>query len=84
MAGFADHCAGPVEASYWPVTVRASEHGRVVATKVVSYDKDRNRYQFSLPPGRYVISALGSADAPQAVVVRPGQRAIANFPNTCY
>jgi hypothetical protein len=77
----AAHCAGPPAPSL-PVLVCAREHGRV-ASQVVSYQKHLDHYRFSLPSGRYVISAQGSADPPRLVILHPGEHVIVNFPNSC-
>lgn len=84
VVGTAAHCAGlPRAAALLPVTVIAREHERVVATQTVSYLKDHDRYRLSLRPGRYTISAPRSADGPQAVDLRSGERAIVDFADGC-
>jgi hypothetical protein len=83
VAGVAAHCAGPPQAALLPVTMTARSHGHTVAREVVRYRKDRDRYRLSLHPGRYVISARGSADPPRAVNLHPGERLVVNFPDLC-
>jgi hypothetical protein len=66
-----------------PVKVSAREHGRIVATVVVSYRKDRDRYRLVLPPGHYVISASGASHVPQSVVLHSREHLTVNFANVC-
>lgn len=83
VSGVAAHCAGPPQAALLPVWVAARSDGRTVASQVVRYRKDHDRYRLSLPQGRYVISARGSADPARAVVLHPGARIAINFPDRC-
>jgi len=45
--------------------------------------KDRDRYRLVLPPGRYVITASGSADVPLRVVLHSGEHVTINFSDFC-
>jgi hypothetical protein len=83
VTGVAAHCAGPVSATNLPVRVTARADGRTVASEVVRYLKDHDRYRLSVPPGRYVISARGSADKGRSVRLHPGERIVVNFPDLC-
>jgi len=83
VSGVAAPCAGPASAALGPVEVSAREHGRTVASQVVSLKKDRDRYRLVLPPGRYVITASGSADVPLRVVLHSGEHVTINFPDFC-
>lgn len=85
VTGIASPCAGPPVAEMQSVTVFAIQHGRTVATQVTHYKGRHDRYRFALSPGRYTISAPGSADkSGQLVLVRSGHTSTVNFPNYCY
>jgi hypothetical protein len=84
VTGFAAPCAGPALIAGGTVRVSANRHGRAVAAVVVDPLKRDGHFKLSLPPGRYVLSAFGSADAPQVVVLHPGEHVAVNFPNLCY
>jgi hypothetical protein len=83
VAGYAAHCAGPPPAALLPVTVAARSDGRTVASEVVRYLKDHDRYRLLLRPGRYVISARGSADPPRVVMLHPAEHIGVNFQDRC-
>jgi hypothetical protein len=81
--GVAAPCASALGSQFVPVTVIVREHGRVVATTVVSYRSNRDRYRLSLRPGQYTISAPQSADEPERVVLESGERLTVNLLNRC-
>ncbi len=81
VRGFAAPCAGPPSAATKPITVDASRGGRVVASQTRRYPKAT--YRLTLKPGRYRISAPGSADPSRVVLVRSGHTMTVNFPDTC-
>jgi hypothetical protein len=84
VTGIAAPCAGPPAAELRSVTVIASRDGRTVATQVTQDKGRHDRYRFTLAPGRYEISAPGSADkSAQMVRVRSGRTSTVNFPNYC-
>jgi len=88
VTGVAAPCGGPPARSGlpgWvlePVRVSAVAHGRTVASVVVSYRKDRDRYWLSLRPGKYAITSPG-APRGTVVTVQAGQQITANLPDLC-
>ena len=89
VTGVAAPCGGPQVGSGlpgWalqPVRVSAILNDRTVASEVVSYRKDRDRYQLSLRPGHYAIVSAGDPLPGTAVNLRPGQRIRLNLPDRC-
>jgi hypothetical protein len=84
VAGVAEHCSGAYLSKPLPVRVVAHSDGRIVASEVVRYLKDHEKYRLSLPPGAYVISAHGSADPARAIRLHAGERIVLNFPDRCF
>lgn len=88
VTGVAAPCGGPPALSGlpgWvlaPIRVRAMANGRTVASVVVSYRKDRDRYRLSLRPGQYAIVSLGDPQG-KVVTVQAGRRITANLPDLC-
>lgn len=89
VTGVASPCGGPAgpgsQLPGWvfePVHVQAVLGGHTVATEVVSYRKDRDRYWLSLQPGKY---SIASTSDPRGVMVtlRAGQRVTVNIPDLC-
>ena len=78
VAGFAAACANQALPDR-SVQVSANAHGRAVATVVVDSLKDHLRYKLSMPPGRYVLRAFGTADSPQVVLLHPGEHVTVSF-----
>ncbi len=89
VTGVAAPCGGPAAIGSglpgWvllPVKVSAILNGHTVASEVVSYRKDRDRYRLSLRPGHYAI--VSTSDPDDAVVnLRGGQRITLNLPDLC-
>jgi hypothetical protein len=63
--------------------VSAIRNGHVVASEVVSYRKDGDRYRLSLQPGHYAIVTAGDPRPGTAVNLRAGQRIALNLPDRC-
>lgn len=89
VTGVASPCGGPAgqgsRPAGWvlePVRVRAIRDGRAVTSETVSYHKDRDRYQLSLPPGRYSIADIGDPHG-LVVTLHAGQRVTVNLPDLC-
>jgi hypothetical protein len=88
VTGVAAPCGGPPAPSGlpgWvlaPIRVRAMANGRTVASVVVSYRKDRDRYRLSLRPGPYAIVSLGDPQG-KVVTVQADRRITANLPDLC-
>ena len=80
--GTAEACTGTVLAPPRPVTVFVKQGVWIVAEQTISA-RGGGRFRLSLAPGRYVISASGSADAPHAVVLHSQQTITVDFPNRC-
>jgi hypothetical protein len=90
VTGVAAPCGGPPSVGSglrgWalqPVRVSVILNGRTVASEVVSYRKDRDRYRLSLRPGYYAIVSAGDPLPGTAVNLRPGQRITLNLPDRC-
>jgi hypothetical protein len=89
VTGVASPCGGPAGQGSrlpgWvlePVRVTAMRSGRTVASETVSYRKDRDRYQLSLPPGTYSIADIGDPHG-LVVTLHAGQRMTVNLPDLC-
>ena len=90
VTGVAPPCGGPAPVGSglpgWalqPVRVSAIFNGHTVASEVVSYRKDRDRYRLSLRPGHYAIVSAGDPLPGTAVNLRAGQRITLNLPDRC-
>jgi hypothetical protein len=84
VTGIAAPCVGVGTAPLPPVWVSANRHGRAVATIKVNNRNDHGgHFKLLLPPGRYLVRARGSGDAPQVVILHPGEHRTVNFPNVC-
>lgn len=88
VTGIGSPCGGPDARSGlpgWllqPVTVSAVTNGRTVASDVVTYRSDRDRYRLSLRPGKYAIVSVGDPHG-IVVTVQAGQRITVNLPDLC-
>jgi hypothetical protein len=89
VTGIGAACGGPAGPSGqlpgWllePVRVSAIAHGRIVASDVVSYRTDHDRYRLSLRPGKYAIASPGDPRG-TVVTVQAGQRIRLNLPDLC-
>jgi hypothetical protein len=63
--------------------VSAILNGHTVASEVVSYRKDHDRYRLSLRPGHYAIVSAGDPSPGTTVDLRAGQRITLNLPDFC-
>lgn len=83
ISGFVDVCAGFRGTPNRPAVVRVLHGGSVlVSAHVVAGDPARDRYDVSVGPGRYTVTA-SNWPARQHVAVHPRQAATVNFPDIC-
>lgn len=89
VTGVAAPCGGPAAGSGrpgWvlqPIRLSVIRNGHTVASEVVSYRKDRDRYRLSLRPGHYAIVSAGDPLPGTALNLRAGQRITLNLPDRC-
>lgn len=66
-----------------PITVYATQDGRIVASRQVQDVKGGGHYLLQLPASTYLISTPGSDLPPRSIIVSPGRTVTVNFPDTC-
>jgi hypothetical protein len=88
VTGIGAPCGGPPARSGlpgWvlqPIRVSAIANDHTVASDLVSYRRDRDRYRLSLQPGKYAIVSPGDPHG-TIVTLQAGQRITLNLPDLC-